>query len=77
MSHPTACSGRRCAPPLKASVRPCIGKNGLVETSYALIDQVRSVDKRRVRRVFGRITKDELAAVDQGLEIFLGLAPEP
>ena len=53
------------------------GKSGLTKTSCALIDHLRSIDKRRVRRVFGRVTKDELAAVDQGLELFLGLAVEP
>ena len=53
------------------------GKSGLTKTSCALIDHLRSIDKRRVRRVFGRVTKDELAAVDQGLELFLGLAREP
>lgn len=53
------------------------GKSGLTKTSYALIDHLRSIDKRRIRRVFGRVTNDELAAVDQGLELFLGLAGEP
>jgi mRNA interferase MazF len=53
------------------------GKSGLTRTSYALIDHLRSIDKRRVRRVFGRISPDELAAVDQGLELFLGLTNEP
>ncbi len=53
------------------------GKSGLTRTSYALIDHLRSIDKRRVRRMFGRVTKDELTAVDQGLELFLGLAAEP
>ena len=53
------------------------GKSGLTKTSCALIDHLRSVDKRRIRRVFGRVTKDELAAVDQGLELFLGLTGEP
>ena len=52
------------------------GKSGLRKTSYALIDHLRSIDKRRIRRVFGRVTKDELSAVDQGLELFLGLAGE-
>jgi mRNA interferase MazF len=52
------------------------GKSGLTKTSYALIDHLRSIDKRRIRRVFGLVTKDELAAVDQGLELFLGLAVE-
>lgn len=50
------------------------GKSGLTKTSYALIDHLRSIDKRRIRRVFGRLTKDELASVDGGLELFLGLS---
>jgi mRNA-degrading endonuclease toxin of MazEF toxin-antitoxin module len=49
------------------------GKSGLIKTSYALIDHLRSIDKRRILRVFGRVTQDELAAVDRGLELFLGL----
>ncbi len=53
------------------------GKSGLTKTSFALIDQLRSIDKRRIRRVFGRVTRDELTAVDQGLALFLGLAGEP
>lgn len=50
------------------------GKSGLMKTSYALIDHLRSIDKRRIRRVFGRVSGEEVAAVDQGLELFLGLA---
>lgn len=53
------------------------GKSGLTKTSYALIDHMRSIDKRRIRRVFGRIAKGELTALDQGLELFLGLTSEP
>lgn len=53
------------------------GASGLVKTSYALIDHLRSIDKRRIRRVFGRITEDELVAVDQGLQLFLGLTRVP
>jgi mRNA interferase MazF len=52
------------------------GKSGLTKPSFALIDHLRSIDKRRIRRVFGRVTNEELAAVDQGLELFLGLAGE-
>lgn len=52
------------------------GRSGLNRTSFALVDHIRSIDKRRIRRVFGRVTKDELDAVDQGLELFLGLAAE-
>ena len=50
------------------------GRGGLNRTSYALIDHLRSVDKRRVRRVFGRIARTELDSIDEGLALFLGLA---
>jgi len=49
------------------------GKSGLTKTSYALIDHLRSVDKRRIRRVFGRVKKDELDTIDEGIELYLGL----
>ena len=49
------------------------GKSGLLKMSYALIDHLRSIDKRRIRRVFGQVATNELAAVDQGLELFLDL----
>ena len=49
------------------------GTSGLTKTSYALIDHIRSVDKRRIRRVFGRVDGDALSAIDQGIELFLGL----
>jgi mRNA interferase MazF len=49
------------------------GKSGLTKKSFALIDHLRSIDKRRIRRLFGRVAKDDLAAVDQGLQLFLGL----
>ena len=50
------------------------GPSGLAKTSYALVDHLRSVDKRRVRRIFGRLTPGEIAAIDEGLILFLGLA---
>lgn len=49
------------------------GRSGLAKKSFALIDHLRSVDKRRVRRVFGQIPSDEMTAVDDGLALFLGL----
>jgi mRNA interferase MazF len=51
------------------------GKSGLVKPSTALIDQLRSIDKRRIRRLFGTISEVELSSVDTGLELFLGLGP--
>lgn len=51
------------------------GRSGLSDVSYALIDQIRSVDKKRVRAIGRRIAPAELDAVDTGLRLFLGLAP--
>jgi mRNA interferase MazF len=50
------------------------GTSGLARKSFALIDHLRSIDKRRVRRVFGEIPHEEMAAIDEGLAAFLGLA---
>jgi mRNA interferase MazF len=49
------------------------GTSGLAKPSYALVDHLRSIDKRRIRRLFGQVSSSELAAIDQGLELFLGL----
>ncbi len=49
------------------------GKSGLAKKSFALIDHLRSVDKRRVRSVFGELAGEEIAAIDEGLAVFLGL----
>jgi mRNA interferase MazF len=49
------------------------GRSGLRKTSFALVDQVRSIDKRRVRQVFGRIDPAEMGAIDSGLRLYLGL----
>ena len=49
------------------------GQSGLARRSFALIDHLRSIDKRRIRRVFGEIAREEIAAVDEGLVAFLGL----
>ena len=49
------------------------GSSGLTKSSYALLDHIRSIDKRRIRRMFGQVSRPELANIDQGLELFLGL----
>ncbi|MEK7754233.1 MAG: type II toxin-antitoxin system PemK/MazF family toxin [Acidobacteriota bacterium] len=49
------------------------GRSGLARKSFALIDHLRSIDKRRVRRVFGELPQEEMAAIDEGLAVFLGL----
>jgi mRNA interferase MazF len=49
------------------------GASGLTKTSYVLTDHVRSIDKRRIRKTYGQVSAAELASIDQGLELFLGL----
>ena len=49
------------------------GPSGLTRPSYALIDHLRSIDKRRIRRAYGQVESSELAGIDEGLELFLGL----
>ena len=49
------------------------GSSGLTKTSYALVDHLRSIDKRRIRRAFGPILPNELVDIDKGLALFLGL----
>jgi mRNA interferase MazF len=48
------------------------GKTGLAKQSFALIDHLRSIDKRRVRSVYGELAREEIAAIDEGLALFLG-----
>jgi mRNA interferase MazF len=52
------------------------GSSGLAKQSFALVDHLRSIDKRRVRRVFGELAWQEIAAIDDGLAAFLGLASQ-
>jgi mRNA-degrading endonuclease toxin of MazEF toxin-antitoxin module len=37
-------------------------------------DQLRSIDKRRIRRVLGELAQQEIGAIDEGLAVFLGLS---
>jgi mRNA interferase MazF len=50
------------------------GPSGLTKASHGLVDHLRSIDKRRIRRIFGQVSASELAGIDQGLELFLGLS---
>jgi mRNA interferase MazF len=49
-------------------------ESGLAKKSFALIDHLRSIDKRRIRRVLGEIVLDEMDALDDGLALFLGMS---
>jgi mRNA interferase MazF len=53
------------------------GPSGLRRPSVALVDQLRSVDKTRVRRVFGPLSPEEMQAIDMGLCLYLALDDTP
>ena len=45
----------------------------LSKTSTVLLEQVRIVDKQRLREKIGHVTKDELIKIDNCLKISLGI----
>jgi mRNA interferase MazF len=49
------------------------GNGGVTKDSYVLCDQVRTIDQLRLRRVFGAISSETMAAIDAALRISLGL----
>lgn len=49
------------------------GVSGLKKRSYVLIDHLRSIDKRRIRRVYGGVSAEELNSIDEGIALYLGL----
>jgi len=49
------------------------GGSGIRSVSFALVDQVRSVDKRRIRGIGRAVASTEMDAIDDGLCLFLGL----
>jgi mRNA interferase MazF len=57
--------------PTEVVVRPPEG--GLSEPSVILLNQVRTVDRRRLVKRLGRLRPETLAAVDRALQISLGL----
>jgi mRNA interferase MazF len=52
------------------------GQSGLARKSFALIDHLRSIDKRRIRRVFGELAREEMDVIDERRAFFLGLGDQ-
>ena len=49
------------------------GDGGTTKDSYALCDQIRTVDQRRFGKVFGTLSAESMAEIDAALLISLGL----
>ena len=48
---------------------------GLRKDSWALTDQLRSIDKRRIVAAYRVLDPASIEAIDEGLRLFLGLGP--
>lgn len=49
------------------------GEGGMLKDSVALLNQIRSVDKKRLVRRLGRIDAEAMHRVDRSIQISLGL----
>lgn len=54
---------------------PLTGTKGLSDTSIALAEQVRTIDKARLGHYVGRVSAPQMAAADAALRFVLGLSP--
>ncbi len=50
-------------------------EGGLTNDSLVLLNQIRSVDRSRLGRYWGRLSDETMARVDEALKISLGLVP--
>lgn len=61
----------------KASLPTHIGismqESGLPKSSVALLEQIRTIDKSRLKQYVGRISKNEMAMVDKAIQVSFGI----
>ena len=50
-------------------------EGGLYHNSIVLLNQIRTIDKRRVGRYWGRLSAQTMLQVDEAIKISLGLVP--
>jgi mRNA interferase MazF len=53
------------------------GDGGTTKDSYALCDQIRTVDQRRFKKIFGTLSAETMAEIDSALLMSLGLPGAP
>ena len=51
------------------------GESGLDRLSRVMLNQLRTIDKQRLRRFVGRLTPEEMKQVDDAIMVSLGLEP--
>jgi mRNA interferase MazF len=70
-----AITSRPAARPRPTDVLIQPGSSGLQAPSRVLLNQIRTLDKRRMGRFVGRLKPEEMAQVAEAIKISLGLIP--
>ncbi len=63
----------RIARPTDVAIMP--EESGLPHPSRVLLNQIRTLDKRRLERPAGQLSPERMAQVDEALKISLGIVP--
>lgn len=69
-----AVTSKLCKARLPTHIELCAAKYGLTKDSVILLEQIRTLDKRRLKERIGALNVDEMRKVDVALKISLGFA---
>ena len=69
-----AVTSKLCKARLPTHIELCAAKYGLTKDSVILLEQIRTLDKRRLKERIGALNVDEMRRVDVALKISLGFA---
>ena len=58
---------------LPTHIRISMQEPGLPKSSVALLEQIRTIDKSRLKQYVGRISKNEMAMVDKAIQVSFGI----
>lgn len=72
-----AITSRRDKARLPTHIPLCASGCGLTKDSIILLEQIRTIDKQRLRECMGGIPYEVMKQVDNALEISFGLIPRP
>ena len=66
-------TGRRRKKPGQPTHFHLDGVKGMDSPSVVLLEQIRTIDKRRVRTFLGRVNREQMDGINEAIEISLGL----
>ena len=55
---------------------PASPKNGLAADSDIMVDKIMTIRRERIARRIGRLSREQIRALDRALRLWLGLKPE-